>query len=295
MVDQIENTSARASNIPAARNCAFATTCLQPWHFDRDPSHINMPICAGCQLNFSLPGYTSHLRQTRNPQCVAIYQQAFGDIPASDEPDDAHIEASHSNSADCRVPPTFQGDFFGSDYREEDFGYEDDDGDDIGLEDDDEFDYVGQEDEEEAENAELEHGWEPPLSELLADVQPDLMDQDIHTPPRPHARDYTHLETLIEHFPGDLAGTPMPNSQTNSGHERYQANLQDPRNPWAPWTSQIDWEVARWAKLRGPGSTAFSDLLKIEGVSSDLYLFYIIQHYSRFMRPLVFHSGIPRN
>ena len=28
----------------------------------------------------------------------------------------------------------------------------------------------------------------------------------------------------------------------------------------------VDWKVAKWAKLRGPGSTAFSELLGIQGV-----------------------------
>jgi hypothetical protein len=46
----------------------------------------------------------------------------------------------------------------------------------------------------------------------------------------------------------------------------YQDDLFNNTTPWAPFTSQIDWEVARWAKLCGPSSTAFSDLLKIEGV-----------------------------
>ena len=37
-------------------------------------------------------------------------------------------------------------------------------------------------------------------------------------------------------------------------------------NPYHPFTTRMEWEVARWAKLRGSGSTAFSDLLAIEGV-----------------------------
>ncbi|KAJ6554870.1 hypothetical protein B0H19DRAFT_1072211 [Mycena capillaripes] len=36
----------------------------------------------------------------------------------------------------------------------------------------------------------------------------------------------------------------------------------------------MDWEVARWVKLRGSGSTAFTDLLKIEGVAQTLGLSY---------------------
>ena len=30
----------------------------------------------------------------------------------------------------------------------------------------------------------------------------------------------------------------------------------------------MDWEIAKWAKLPGAGSTAFPDLLAIEGVSN---------------------------
>lgn len=37
-------------------------------------------------------------------------------------------------------------------------------------------------------------------------------------------------------------------------------------NPYAPFASKIDWEIARWAKTRGLGSTAFSELLAIDGV-----------------------------
>ncbi|KIJ67367.1 hypothetical protein HYDPIDRAFT_84908 [Hydnomerulius pinastri MD-312] len=45
-------------------------------------------------------------------------------------------------------------------------------------------------------------------------------------------------------------------------------------NLYAPFTSRLDYEVARWAKLRGQGSTAFSDLLGIEGVCNLLGLSY---------------------
>ncbi|KAG1740114.1 uncharacterized protein EDB91DRAFT_1237348 [Suillus paluster] len=45
-------------------------------------------------------------------------------------------------------------------------------------------------------------------------------------------------------------------------------------NNWAPFTSCIDYEVAQWAKVRGQGSTAFSDLLDIEGVCKKLDLSY---------------------
>ncbi|KAJ7768780.1 hypothetical protein B0H14DRAFT_2539331 [Mycena olivaceomarginata] len=47
-----------------------------------------------------------------------------------------------------------------------------------------------------------------------------------------------------------------------------------PRLRWAPFKSRTDWAVARWAKLRGSTSTAFSDLLAIEGLPEALGLSY---------------------
>jgi hypothetical protein len=41
-------------------------------------------------------------------------------------------------------------------------------------------------------------------------------------------------------------------------------------NIYAPFQSKADWEFARWAKRRGVGSTAASDLMGLDGVS---YLF----------------------
>jgi hypothetical protein len=66
------------------------------------------------------------------------------------------------------------------------------------------------------------------------------------------------------------AGAPLPN-QTKTSYETYHhalANSNAVPNVWAPFTSKIDWEIAKWAKLRGPGSTALSELLRIEGVSA---------------------------
>jgi hypothetical protein len=49
----------------------------------------------------------------------------------------------------------------------------------------------------------------------------------------------------------------------------YAGHLADTTggNPYWPFTSQLDWKVAHWAKMRGPGSTAVSELLRIESVS----------------------------
>ncbi|KAL5484756.1 hypothetical protein ACEPAI_7398 [Sanghuangporus weigelae] len=51
-------------------------------------------------------------------------------------------------------------------------------------------------------------------------------------------------------------------------------SLTEVREPHAPFASKMDWDFARWAKTRGPGSTAVDDLLKIEGVVESLGLSY---------------------
>ena len=75
-----------------------------------------------------------------------------------------------------------------------------------------------------------------------------------------------------ESFPGWHAG--MPTSSGNAlpacfGHEDEPIPSE---NPWALFNSKLDWEIAHWAKLRGPGSTAVSDLLSIDGVC------FLLQH-----------------
>ncbi|KAJ3719415.1 hypothetical protein C8R42DRAFT_584463, partial [Lentinula raphanica] len=43
-------------------------------------------------------------------------------------------------------------------------------------------------------------------------------------------------------------------------------------NTWSPFMSERDFRIAHWAKMRGPGSNAVSELLNIEGVADALGL-----------------------
>jgi len=82
------------------------------------------------------------------------------------------------------------------------------------------------------------------------------------------------LAPEVERF-GGMAGKPIQTSgQTASGIYQGKTSQGDqPTNPYAPFSSQIDWEFAKWAKLRGPTSTAVTDLLNIPGVSPQVFLF----------------------
>ncbi|KAJ6527827.1 hypothetical protein B0H19DRAFT_969493 [Mycena capillaripes] len=80
------------------------------------------------------------------------------------------------------------------------------------------------------------------------------------------------VQPHITHF-GGLGGAPI--GTETPAYSRYVEQISDGGdNPWASFTSQMDWEVAKWAKIRGSTSTAFTDLLSIEGVPQALGLSY---------------------
>ena len=82
----------------------------------------------------------------------------------------------------------------------------------------------------------------------------------------------TARKTFVVRYPSKLAGAPIPKMKSiASTNDSYSSQLHsdnaDNDNPYAPFASKLDWEIACWAKLHGPGSTAFTDLLAIEEVS----------------------------
>ena len=60
-----------------------------------------------------------------------------------------------------------------------------------------------------------------------------------------------------------------PEPQMKHVYKVYQDHLQlggSETNAWAPFKSKMDWEIAHWAKLHGPGSTAVLELLSTNSV-----------------------------
>lgn len=72
-------------------------------------------------------------------------------------------------------------------------------------------------------------------------------------------------KVVVDHFPLASAGQPLKDQQRADAMYDQDARKAS-GNPYAPFASRLDWEVARWAKLRGPGSNALSELLGIDGV-----------------------------
>ncbi|KAF8873438.1 hypothetical protein BD779DRAFT_1477022 [Infundibulicybe gibba] len=191
-----------------------------------------MPTCSGCNMIFpTVPGLTTHLRRTVNPQCLALFRQASAYLPSLDDGDSDGNNKPFEMPAMDTQPVAFAGDFFGANYTEEDFNMLDEATTVMPLDSDDDSDS----DDSCSDDFCQGDNWEPPL------------------PPRSP----------------DPTGVPIPTmSAPKSGYLDYktQFGTDGGTNIWAPFKSQLDWEVAKWAKLRGPGSTAFTELLKLQGI-----------------------------
>jgi len=216
----------------------------------------------------------------------------------------------HGPSTPHPSPPpcVFEGDYFGMDYTAEDFswlesslddkdyvnkdGYaaEEDDDDDADDDEEGDVDVDGDGDGEEG------HNYFHLLAQAsLSPAESSLDDSHSPEPQVPHSDDI-HGRILskeecerieaqvwdcshVIHYTEGHAGACMDGNEL-SAYENTQNELDShvPGNAWAPFQSRIDWEVARWAKLRGCGSTAVTDLLKIPGVK--LFLPYLLALYS---------------
>lgn len=249
-----------------------------------------MTVCEGCNIDYKAKGYTLHLKKTNNPACKAIFERANAsglgpewDIPMPDLSDLAR-QAEFGDAENHGLPrgnTAFEGDFFGAagEYTQEDFGYvdsdsEDESGDPAEGGDDDDEEITAQ------DGADLANGYEPlrqPVDSAAAPNEDATMG-DTETLPktaapskaaRKAAEDRFHHKPIVQKYPSDLAGKPISAARVPHAEKMYESTLigsTSPTNPYAPFTSKLDWEVAKWAKLRGSGSTAFTDLLNVEGV-----------------------------
>ncbi|KAJ7805230.1 hypothetical protein B0H14DRAFT_3091624 [Mycena olivaceomarginata] len=136
------------------------------------------------------------------------------------------------------------------------------------------------------EEAEFGRGFEParPAAYDGDFAMDDALQSDVDASParpipvrelRQAAEDAFHHTPIVVKYPG-RAGEPISMTGGAASEQAYLGSLHDSAasSPYAPFTSKMDWEIARWAKLRGSGSTAFNDLLAIEGVRNSLDLSY---------------------
>ncbi|KAG1853124.1 hypothetical protein F4604DRAFT_1933418 [Suillus subluteus] len=199
--------------------------------------------------SFTLSSGMTNLPQHIHPIAGTIGNYEF---PNSDEDQDMDIgDASDPD----HLPLEFEGDFFGT-YAEDGLEWPDDGG------------AMGDPptDEEDLGDNGAHDKWEPPLVASAHNPhEGDNEDNDIQDQHTPDAQDphYGVEEQLCEH-----KHAPIESSNTTYHMELNGSGT----NVYAPFTSKLDWEMARWAKLQGPSSTAFSELVSIEGLSDTLGL-----------------------
>ncbi|KAH9015334.1 hypothetical protein EDB85DRAFT_1875899 [Lactarius pseudohatsudake] len=111
----------------------------------------------------------------------------------------------------------------------------------------------------------------PPSSETL---------HPLTSPPNPPIRDGSDSNTtgsqaqvIVDSFPHGVPGTPMPDPFQGQSDYRSREDALN-TSVWAPFHSQCDWEIALWAKMRGPTSSALTELLQIPEVTDRLGVSY---------------------
>ncbi|KAG2336453.1 hypothetical protein BDR05DRAFT_978791 [Suillus weaverae] len=188
--------------------------------------------CAGCHEYFPRRGsYLQHLHKSSDPRCQHERDSLNNLVH---RPIRRNAPCYHSTMTSTRTTPDsdvisdpqpFGGDYFGDDYGEEDFPFVND---------------------EEPVHVDVHH-------------DASVAEEDENVPASDNEDIEGHKESLpsdsppvtIEYFGGE-AGAPLDNMPQlkRSEYTNYSAAVEgSAENPWAPFNSQMDWEVAHWAKV----------------------------------------------
>lgn len=234
-----------------------------------------MRIVCGCGASFKRSGFQSHQQQSDDPLCRLASESKEKNLSGTAQSkstkattQNATVETTHE-SFEMEVDSV--GDYFGNyaDYSLAELGLDDDEGFVNHLAPVDEDDDEAGEFEE--ASVEEEHSLEPPRSNCGQSI-----DQDDSSPDggamrlRGGAEIQLQKEPYIVKFMKGKAGAVYSQDGIDLNTE-YTTSLGESDNPYRPFISKMEWEIASWAKTRGPSSTAFTELMKIEGVSSGCY------------------------
>ncbi|KAF8258517.1 hypothetical protein EI94DRAFT_1774184 [Lactarius quietus] len=238
-------------------------------------------LCEGCRTIVKCSGLYSHFHQSRNPLCE-LYQVSLdgGTLSPDGDEDITPVPTGSSGAQEIKtllvqVWPTAGGDRSESDF-DAGTGKADDLEDIVGryIEEEDDFD------EEamviEASLAEYEYRLEPQRPLVSLTIESNNCEDSPEEPNCPYRlqggyEQPLNNEPFIVKFPGRAGCSCTINNldvDSATGANTYQFQVLDEgtTNVYAPFLSKTDWEIARWAKLRGPGSTAFSELTSIKGL-----------------------------
>ncbi|KAG0698877.1 hypothetical protein DFH29DRAFT_1016884 [Suillus ampliporus] len=143
--------------------------------------------------------------------------------------------------------PLFEGDFFGT-YGEDDIEWSGDDRSESGDEENGPYDAAE---------------WEPPIQDNHDEWEPPIDEGDPTNDFGAEELDNQEAHQQIEQR------KPITGRPTRSANATYGLDAGNTANIYAPFASQMDWDIAKWAKLRGTSSTAFTDLLEIDGFKCE--------------------------
>ncbi|KAG1786964.1 hypothetical protein EV424DRAFT_1356652 [Suillus variegatus] len=163
--------------------------------------------------------------------------------------------------AQDQLEPIFEDDFF-STYGEDDIEWLGDDrnnstDEEEGLYDSGEWEPPTQDGNE----------WEPPVDEDDQGAE-EVYDIEAHQQIEEHVAGQDDI--VVVPYPDTRAGKSITGRPTHCANATYGLDAGSTVNIYAPFSSQMDWDIAKWAKLRGSSSTAFTDLLEIDGNSKEL-------------------------
>jgi hypothetical protein len=237
-----------------------------------------MIVCKGCGSSFKRSGLFAHLYHSKNPCCETYLKEIRQDkIFWSEKEEDSTENPNQIPVSDFNVDG--DGDIFGdfADYSGADWGMDIDDEDkSTPASEDDQTDQDDFEDEElyMATMAEEELGMEPertPRSSSPTQSSPMTDPDSLHTTTGKASRLRGGFEEGLKNEPvivqfGGQAGAVVEEATPSNNHYSTEVGAHHDENIYAPFSSELDWKFARWAKLRGPGSTSVTELMAIEGV-----------------------------
>jgi hypothetical protein len=227
-----------------------------------------MPVVCGCGLSFKASGLQNHQRQSLDIRC-------------KDREDDPHDIINNilekkilgATVDQMDVDPT--GDYFG-DYNDYDM--------EVGTE--NPVEELMTTDEEDSDD-DFDNGLnltmeflEPERKPHSAETHPPAPENQVDEAPedssakgkvmrlRGGAEMELRKEPFIVKFPNARAGAVHPEHVVDENlNASYTRKVGSAENPFFPFSSKMEWEIAQWAKMRGPSSTSFTELMNIEGVS----------------------------
>lgn len=240
--------------------------------------------CPGCLRVCNTPSsYWQHLAQSRNPLCCAVFQE-LQQVSSSDSEDDhgstnSDLEPQPRKSRSPSVdnnPDTLpeilhkpelidnheqtSANFSGSELDADEQRQLEHD-----LEDTWEPEHVtaaeGGPDLSSQEDMELDTN-SVDLSDYLEDVEDALIEEYRVAGQRADVE--PRVISYSSRHPRSYAGSIL--KYETSTDVLYHATLNEQSNIWAPFSSEADWKIAKWAKLRSAGSTSFTELLAVDGV-----------------------------